>query len=119
MSSELNRRTGRRVHGENISVIVWDRARVTFLGTLDSVQWVEAITQEKSDIDGTWKEVEVHNQLYGHVSEALNESRGWRMHEFFVTFYSEGVEYSGYAVIRKPPTDYALLFLEDGFKKAQ
>ena len=110
-------RNGRKACASDLSVIVWDQARVSFLGTLDAAQWIEAITQGKSEHDEPWVEVDRKTQLFGKVSKGLQDNLAWKQYQFFVTFYHEGKQYSGYAVLRKRPDDFALLHLENGFEE--
>ena len=119
MITDPLKRTGRRIKAQNLSIIVWDHARLVFLGTLDDAQWVEAVVQERSTQEDDWHDLECQNQIVGHVSPALAESREWRQHQYYITFYHEGQQYSGYASIRKPPTDIAQLHLDNGFDHIQ
>ena len=111
------KRTGRRAVASNLSVIVWDQARVSFLGTLDAAQWIQAITQGRNDVEESWREIESKTQLFGKVSEGLANNLGWRQYQFFVTFMHDGRQYGGFAVIRRRPDDFVLLHVDNGFEE--
>ena len=112
-------RSGRRAVASNLSVVVWDQARVSFLGTLEAGQWIEAITQGRQDTESQWQEIEVKTQVFGKVSQTLAKNLGWRQYQFYVTFNHDGKQYAGFAVLRKRPDEYALLHLEWGIEEVQ
>ena len=119
MIANTTTRTIRRLRAQGLSIIIWSYNRLTFLGTLDDAQWIEAVTQERASESDPWTDIDVQNQVVGKVSQGLAECREWRQHQFFTTFMCEEKEYSGYASIRKPPTDIAQLHYDSGFDHVQ
>lgn len=112
-------RSGRRAVASDLSIVIWDQARVSYLGTLENAQWIEAITQGRNDSESQWEQTECKTQVFGKVSQTLEKNMGWKQYQFYVTFYHEGRQYAGFAVLRKRPEEYALLHLEWGIEEVQ
>ena len=112
-------RSGRRAVASDLSIVIWDQARVSYLGTLENAQWIEAITQGRNDSESQWEQTECKTQVFGKVSQTLEKNMGWKQYQFYVTFYHEGRQYAGFAVLRKRAEEYALLHLEWGIEEVQ
>jgi len=113
MPTGSNRRSGRRLRADNLT-IVWDISRVSFLGTIDAAQWIEAVTQTRPDENSPWVDVEIKPQLFGRVSENLHANLPHSHLELYVTFVDGAHEYGGVGLIKKRPDEFIQLYMDKG-----